>query len=273
MPAQGEGGISKGAMHRDRVAKQAASEEEAREMLKKRKVTAVVLAAGKGSRMGTSLQKQYLKLAGRPLLCHTLEAFERSLVDQVILVTGSGEEAYCRQTIVEGWGFTKVSAIVLGGKERYDSVYEGLKAAEGCEDVLIHDGARPCVTVEIINAAIDGAVRYGACAVGMPVKDTIKITDQEGNVSCTPDRGRLWLVQTPQAFSYALVREAYDRLFHNPSMERGITDDAMVVETMTRHKVHLIRGSYENIKVTTPEDLEMAGIILRRQAESKADTM
>lgn len=237
----------------------------AAESEEKRVVTAIVLAAGRGSRMGSEIHKQYLELEGRPLICHALEAFEKSPVDRVILVSGAGEEEFCRKEIVEAWGFQKVAAVVPGGKERYHSVYEGLKAARGSDDVLIHDGARPCVTEKIIIDAMRGAREYGACVVGMPVKDTIKAVDDQGNAEHTPDRSRLWLVQTPQAFSYELIREAYDRLFENPSVQEGITDDAMVVETMTPQKVHLIKGSYENIKVTTPEDLEIAGIFLKKK--------
>lgn len=240
-------------------------------MEERRDVTAVVLAAGKGSRMESRVQKQYLELEGCPLICHALAAFERSPVNRVILVAGAGETEFCRKEIVEAYGFKKVAAIVAGGRERYHSVYEGLKAAEGCRDVLIHDGARPCVTEDIIRRAMEGAARYKACVIGMPVKDTIKIADEEGNASHTPDRSTLWQIQTPQAFSYALVRAAYDRLFENLSMECGITDDAMVVETMTRQKVHLIKGSYENIKVTTPEDLEIAGVFLRRHTMKNRD--
>lgn len=231
-------------------------------------VTAIVLAAGKGSRMETRVHKQYLELAGRPLICHALEAFEKSPVDRVILVSGAGEEEFCRREIAERYGFRKVAAVVPGGKERYHSVYEGLKAAKGSDIVLIHDGARPCVTGEIIRAAIDGAAACGACAVGMPVKDTIKIVDDQGDAEHTPDRSHMWMVQTPQAFSYGLIRKAYDRLFEETSRQRGITDDAMVVETMTRHKVRLIKGSYQNIKVTTPEDLEIAGIFLRKMGKT-----
>lgn len=238
-------------------------------MQKTKKTIAIVLAAGKGSRMGSQIQKQYLELEGHPLLYYSLEAFENSSVDSIVLVTGNGEEGFCRNHIVEAYGFTKIVAIVPGGKERYHSVYEGLKAAYGCDNILIHDGARPCIAKNMIEAAIDGAERYGACVVGMPVKDTIKVIDQEGNASYTPDRNSLWMVQTPQAFSYGLIKSAYDKLFENISLQQGITDDAMVVETITQHKVHLIKGSYENIKVTTPEDLEIAKTFLRRRMISK----
>lgn len=230
---------------------------------KQKHVTAIVLAGGRGRRMESDVQKQYMELWGRPLIYYSLAAFEKSAVDRIILVTGAGEEDYCRKEIVEAYGFQKVAAIVPGGRERYHSVYEGLKAAEGCDYVLIHDGARPCVTDDIIRAAIDGAVENQACVIGMPVKDTIKLADEEEFAQTTPDRSRLWMIQTPQAFSYELVMDAYIRLFQLEKNQQGITDDAMVVETMTSHKVRLIRGSYKNMKVTTPEDMAIAEIFLK----------
>lgn len=234
------------------------------------KVTAIVLAAGRGRRMESDIQKQYMQLAGRPLICHALDAFQKSGVDEIILVTGTGEEEFCRKEIVDAYGFSKVAAVVPGGKERYDSVYEGLKAAAGSDYVLIHDGARPCVTEEIIQAAIDGAKVYKACVIAMPVKDTIKVADEQEFAQATPDRSRLWAIQTPQAFAYPLVYDAYDRMLSGGSDLRDITDDAMVVERMTGEKVRLLRGSYENIKVTTPEDLAVAEAFLIRIASRKA---
>ncbi len=228
-------------------------------------VTAIVLAGGRGKRMESDVQKQYMELLGRPLIYYSLAAFEASAVNRIILVTGAGEEDYCRKEIVEAYGFQKVAAIVPGGKERYHSVYEGLKAAISSAYVLIHDGARPCVTAEIIQAAIDGAAENQACVIGMPVKDTIKLADAEQYAETTPDRSRLWMIQTPQAFSYQLVMDAYKRLFQCEEYQKGITDDAMVVETMTAHKVRLIRGSYKNMKVTTPEDMAVAEIFLKSQ--------
>lgn len=228
----------------------------------KRKIAAVVLAAGKGTRMKSSIQKQYMELAGKPLLCHSLDAFERSPVDEVIVVTGIGEEKFCRETIINPWGFSKVTKIVPGGKERYHSVYEGLRAAAGCDYVLIHDGARPCLSQAVILAAIEGAVQYTACVIGVPVKDTIKVADDHGFAETTPDRSRLWQIQTPQAFSYELVFQAYEKLFQSLENQKGITDDAMVVEQMTSCKVKLIQGEYSNIKVTTPEDIAVAEAFL-----------
>ncbi|WP_077613435.1 2-C-methyl-D-erythritol 4-phosphate cytidylyltransferase [Clostridium sp. Marseille-P2415] len=228
------------------------------------RTAAVILAAGKGTRMGSQVHKQYLELLGKPLLYYALNAFENSSVDKIILVTGPGETGYCQKEIVEKYGFTKVASVRQGGKERYHSVYEGLKAVEDCDYVLIHDGARPCVTREIIDAASDGARKYRACAVGMPVKDTIKISDEKEFAALTPDRDRLWLIQTPQAFEYELVLWAYEKLMSLEQYQEGVTDDAMVVETMTQEKVKLIRGDYANIKVTTPEDMEIAGVLIKR---------
>lgn len=232
------------------------------------KITAIVLAAGRGTRMESKVQKQYMTLAGKPLIYHALAAFEKSTVDRIVLVTGAGEEEYCREEIVKPYGFSKVRAIVSGGKERYHSVYEGLKAAEGSDYVLIHDGARPCVTPKIIQAAIEGAKEAGACVVGMPVKDTIKIADDFEYAASTPDRSRLWLIQTPQAFSYSLARKAYETLFESEDNLEQITDDAMVVEHMTAQRVKLIRGSYQNIKVTTPEDLTIAEKFLQKRIDN-----
>ena len=229
------------------------------------RIGAVILAGGRGSRMHSDIQKQYMLLNGRPLISYALEAFEQSIVDVMVLVTGAGEEDYVRQEILAPLHLKKLCGIVTGGKERYHSVYEGLKALQKCDYVLIHDGARPCVTEEIIRHAAVGAEQYGACVVGMPVKDTIKVADKEGYASHTPDRSYLWMVQTPQAFSYDLVYGAYEKLFREQEFT-GVTDDAMVVERETSQKVKLIPGSYKNIKVTTPEDLAIAELYLKENA-------
>ena len=229
------------------------------------RIAAIVLAGGSGKRMGGSVPKQYRKLCGRPMITYSLEAFEKSGVDQVVLVTGREEVEYCRKEIVEKWGFQKVAAVVPGGKERYHSVYQGLKALKNCDYVLIHDGARPLLSQDIIERAITGAVEYGACVIGMPVKDTIKVADEDGFAVRTPDRSRLWQIQTPQAFSYELARRAYDRIMADETLQQGITDDAMVAERAEKIKVKLLPGSYENLKVTTPEDLYLAEALLARR--------
>ena len=220
------------------------------------KTTAIVLAAGSGKRMNSKVHKQYLLLKGRPVLYYSLKAFEDSPIDDIILVVGAGEIDFCRKEIVEQYGFEKVRAIVEGGKERYHSVYEGLKAAGATDYVLIHDGARPFVSQPIIERTLEAVCEYKACVVGMPVKDTIKIVDEDTFAKETPNRSTVWMVQTPQAFSYSLIYDAYTRMLADEDV--AITDDAMVVERMTDYKVKLIEGSYQNIKITTPEDLDVA---------------
>lgn len=232
--------------------------------MEKKHCTAVVLAAGKGSRMGTAVAKQYLDLEGHPVVAYALEAFENSpLIDDIILMTGEGQEEYCKKEIVQKYGWKKVRRISAGGRERYESVWKALKLIEqGHEDgyVFIHDGARPFLTPDVIERTFRAAEAYGACAAGMPVKDTIKLTDENGVILESPDRSRVWQAQTPQVFSVSLLGEAFRKLMmHDPS---GITDDAMVVESQTGTPVHMVEGSYRNIKITTPEDLEIARSIL-----------
>ncbi|MBR5127226.1 MAG: 2-C-methyl-D-erythritol 4-phosphate cytidylyltransferase, partial [Roseburia sp.] len=176
------------------------------------KTTAIVLAAGAGKRMNSKVQKQYLLLKEKPVLYYSLKAFEESQVEDIILVVGAGEIEYCQKEIIEKYGIQKVRAIVAGGKERYHSVYEGLKAAGQTDYVLIHDGARPFVSQAIIERTIAAVSEYKACVVGMPVKDTIKIADEAGYAKETPNRSRVWMVQTPQAFSYSLIYDAYTRM-------------------------------------------------------------
>lgn len=234
-------------------------------MMEQMKSAAIVLAAGQGKRMHSRVQKQYMSLRGKPLLYYALKAFEESRVDDVIVVVGAGEIEYCREHIIEKFGFSKVRAVVEGGKERYHSVYQGLLAVKECGYVLIHDGARPLVDEGMISRTLDAVCKYQGCVVGMPVKDTIKTVDDKGYSETTPDRSKLWAVQTPQAFSFELVRGAYEKLFEKDEYQIGVTDDAMVVEQMTGHKVKLIEGSYENIKVTTPEDVLIAEAFLQKK--------
>lgn len=225
----------------------------------KKKCTAIVLAAGQGKRMGTKIQKQYLLMAGKPVLYYSLRAFQDSeIIDDIYLVTGSGDEEYCREQIVEKYGINKVSCILSGGAERYHSVWNALKEISGKGYVFIHDGARPFVDETIIARAYEAVKKCDACVVGMPVKDTIKIADENQNVADTPERSRVWLVQTPQVFETKLVRDAYKKLIE--SGVSNVTDDAMVVEQMSGHSVKLVEGSYENIKITTPEDLKIGEI-------------
>lgn len=224
-----------------------------------KKNVAIVLAAGQGKRMQSKVQKQFLLIKDKPVLYYTLNAFECSpVISEIILVTGKDEIEYCQQEIVEKYGFTKVCKIVAGGKERYHSVHEGIQAIDEADYVFIHDGARPFVTNEIIERAYATVKEDNACVVAMPVKDTIKIADENGFAVQTPDRKRVWQMQTPQTFEYHLIKNAYEKLMIEEP--EGITDDAMVVETMTDHRVKLVEGSYQNIKITTPEDLDIATV-------------
>ena len=226
------------------------------------KNTAIVLAAGQGKRMHSKIQKQFLKIQGYPVLYYSLRCFQESpLIQDIILVTGEDALSYCKEEIVKKYGFTKVSNVIAGGKERYDSVYAGLCACKDCRYVLIHDGARPFITEEIIERGLEKVKETGACVVGMPSKDTIKLSDAEGYVKETPDRKCVWTIQTPQIFSYALIREAHDSI-RKKDMSK-ITEDAMVIEHETGVKVALAEGSYQNIKITTPEDLYIAEAFLR----------
>ena len=227
-----------------------------------KKTAAVVLAAGSGKRMGTSVHKQYLLIKGKPVIYYTLRAFELSEVDEIILVTGADEIDYCSREIVEKYNFQKVRAVIAGGKERYDSVYEGLKALSDCDYVLIHDGARPLISSALINANISCVQEKEACITAVPAKDTIKVADNKGYVADTPDRSKLWQIQTPQVFEAGLIKEAYERLY-NDTTAGNITDDAMVVEHYMDRTVKMTMADYKNIKVTTPEDMDIARIFLK----------
>lgn len=226
------------------------------------KHVAIVLAAGKGSRMKTDTPKQFLDINEKPVLYYSLKVMEESFVDEVILVTGESLLSYCKDEIVDKYDFTKVKQIVAGGAERYLSVYQGLLAAEGADYVYIHDGARPFISQKMMEDAKQFVETYKACAAGMPVKDTIKITDTDGFAVSTPNRNLVWQVQTPQVFAYDVVRDAYDTLLALPEMP-VVTDDTMVVETMTKVPVKMFEASYQNIKITTPEDLGIAELFVR----------
>ncbi len=220
-------------------------------------VSAIILAAGKGSRMNSDTAKQFMEINGKPLLYYSLRVFDASIVDEIILVTRGSDIDYVRTEIVERYGFQKVRRIVAGGKERFNSVSKGLKACDKRNKIImIHDAARPCVTNRMILDSISGARRFKACTVAMPVKDTIKIVDENGFGVETPDRRTLYQLQTPQTFERGVLEEAYDRL--RLSGDTDITDDTMILERYMDIQSKMIEGSYENIKVTTPEDIKIA---------------
>lgn len=216
---------------------------------------AIIMAAGKGKRMKSDINKQFILLKDRPILAYTIDKFQKSQsIDEIIIVAASDEIDFCRNEIVYKYGFNKVKKIVCGGKERQNSVMNGLMAATESDIVLIHDGARPFVDDRIISDGIKYAEIYGGAACGMTPKDTIKVKSNEGFSEKTLDRSRLFCVQTPQCFRYEEILKA-----HVYAKEKNIpaTDDTMVFE-MLGNKVYLYEGSYNNIKITTPEDLYSA---------------
>ena len=224
--------------------------------------TAIVLAAGQGKRMHSKIQKQFLEIGGKPVLYYSLHCFQESpLIRDIILVTGEEMISYCEQEIVKKYGFSKVRKVTAGGKERYDSVYAGLLCCQDTDYVYIHDGARPFITEEMVQRGYEAVKRNNACVMGMPSKDTVKLADSSGYVKETPDRKIVWNIQTPQIFSYDLIRGAYESIRKKDMT--GVTDDAMVVEQETGTKILLVEGSDQNIKITTPEDLAIAEAFLR----------
>ncbi len=227
-----------------------------------KKVTAIVVAAGQGKRMNQTVAKQYLELLDRPVLYYSLKAFEESSVDEIILVTGTGQIEYCKENIIDKYKIGKVTRVLEGGAERYDSVYRALTAAGQTDYVLIHDGARPFLTVAFIERIITEVLEYQACIPGTPVKETIKAVDEEGFISSTPDRNYLWAAQTPQAFAYHSIRKAYE-LMYLDDKRSAVTDDAMVYEAYTKKRVKMLLGDYNNLKLTTPEDYVHAKILAK----------
>ena len=228
------------------------------------KATVLIPAAGTGRRMGGSISKQYLELAGKPILAHTLTLFENHpLIKNIYLIVPPDDILYCQEQIVDRYGFSKVSRIVAGGAERQDSVRNGINAlaedglASPQQPILIHDGARPLFDCKRLSTLIEMVCETGACTIGVPVKDTIKDV-KNSIITDSPDRSRLWQAQTPQGFQYQLIREALDRADADGFVA---TDDASLVERLG-HPVQMLEGDYRNIKVTTPEDILIAVALL-----------
>ena len=284
------------------------------------RIYGIVLAAGRGSRMNSDIPKQFMRLNGRPLLWYSLDAMQKSCVDDIVIATTDEYIGYVKSEIVTKYNLNKVKAVVAGGEQRYDSVWEGLKAIadirsnetaiadvamtskedarqgleelpeknarQGLEElpetnaayeekqsvrdsasddadiVLIHDGARPLVAPELIERLAKGARRYRACIPGVRLKDTVRYIGTDGICGETPDRSLLRAVQTPQAFELELCMRAYEMLENVDFPKSGITDDAIVVETICGVRSHFIDGDNRNIKVTTPEDIVIAENLL-----------
>ena len=224
--------------------------------------TAVIVAAGKGKRMGTEISKQFLPLNGKEILAHAVEKFEKAEnIRDIVLVTGL-ESVQDVKDMTEEYGWIKVVSVVAGGKERYDSVWNGLQeVSEDTNIVLIHDGVRPFVTEEILNDSICTAMEMGGCVAGVPAKDTIKVCNAENIAIDTPDRSTLWQIQTPQTFRKELILKAYAK-----AKEDGFTgtDDASLAE-YSGFPVKVIMGSYRNIKITTKEDLLIGEAFLKEE--------
>lgn len=220
-----------------------------------KKVGAIVVAAGTSRRMGGA-DKIFAPLSGKPLLAHTVDVFQRCpTIDQVVIVLSEDK-------LDEGWRlakeyrWSKVTEVCPGGARRQDSVCEGLKRLSDCEWVVIHDGARPCLCLGLIEGGLEEARQSGAAIPAIPVTDTIKVVSPDSFVAETPLRQSLWAVQTPQVFRFDIINEAYRKA------EGDVTDDATLVESLG-YKVKVYPGSYDNIKVTTPEDMALAEAILK----------
>ena len=231
------------------------------------KTSAILLAAGSGKRMGGSVKKQFMLLKEKPLLYYPMKVFEESFIDEIVVVCSPDDEDFIRDEIINKYGFKKVSKMVPGGRERYDSVLCGLNTIDECDYVFIHDGARPMIDNETLKRGFDAVRKYDACVIGVPSKDTVKIADEDNKVLSTPRRDLVWNIQTPQIFRFSLIKEAYKDVVGRADeyAKKGIsiTDDAMVLELFNDHDIRLVEGSYRNIKVTTPEDIVLAEAFLK----------
>lgn len=226
-------------------------------------VTAIIAAAGRGARMGQGMNKVFISLDKRPLLSYTLEVFEKCwVIDNIILVVGK-DDAERARLLVDEYKYLKIRDIVVGGAERQNSIANALKRVSSKTSwIVVHDGARPFIDGDLVARSVAEARRWGAVGVAVPVKDTIKMADGEGFIEHTPDRSRLWAIQTPQVFSRTILERAYQ---HCEETGSRVTDDAALVESLGV-KVKLIMGDYRNIKITTPEDLLFAKAILRGES-------
>lgn len=232
-----------------------------------KKTVAIVLAAGKGKRMGLPVNKQFLTIKDKPVLFYSLKAFEESNVDEILVVASKEEAQKIKMEIIDKYKIDKISNIIIGGKERYNSVYNALVVSTNCDKVLIHDGARPFIKKDVINNLLNELLDNEAVILAVPAKDTIKRVDVNGYVIETLDRNQLYQVQTPQAFNYDKLKKAYDSIIEkiklNKISESMITDDAMILESESKQTlIKVILGNYNNIKITTKEDLEIAKILM-----------
>lgn len=226
------------------------------------KIVALIAAAGKGKRMNTRISKPFIPIFGKPILAYTIEKFEKcKLIDKIYLTVNSEEKELCSRNVIIKYNFSKVQELVDGGETRQDSVYNGLKALDKDTDiVVIHDGARPLIEETLIRDSIEKAQKYGAAIAAIPIKDTVKKSENNFFINKTLNREEIWRAQTPQTFKYDLILPAYHRAYKDKYLA---TDDAAILERYG-HKVKLIIGSEENIKITTPFDIIVAENFLKK---------
>lgn len=224
-------------------------------------ISSVIVAGGKGTRMNMDINKQYIYIGDKPVLARTLEVFEQCpAINEIILVVNEEEIFYCKENIVDKFGFEKVKKLVLGGVERQNSVYKGLVEVNKQSDVVvIHDGARPFVNSRIILNCVQEALEFGAVTAAVPVKDTIKSVS-DGFVEKAYDRKTLWSIQTPQVFLYDTIMKAHEKA----NRENIIATDDTTLTEMLGIKTRIVNGSYDNIKITTREDLVFAKAIVEK---------
>lgn len=227
----------------------------------------ILLAAGSGSRMNSDIPKQYMKLGDRMVINYSLDMFEEDDdISEIVMVVSHTDIGMVKDEIVNRYGYSKVSDVVAGGKERYESVYNGICALQDADYVMIHDGARPFISHDVINRLKECVVESKACIPAVVSKDTIRISDDDGFVIMTPKRANVWNVQTPQVFEYRGLKRAFDEYMSHLSEYPAVTDDAMIWELVAKKPVRIVGGDYNNIKITTPEDMAVAHRVLESLA-------
>ena len=227
------------------------------------KTVVLIPAAGKGKRMDSPVKKPYLVLADKPVLSHTIERFEHnSAIDDIFLIVHKSDFDVCKNTVLKPYNYKKVRGLVPGGETRQASVFNGLSVlTDDVEYVIIHDGVRPFISDEIIANCLEATAEWGASVAAVPVKETIKFADQNHFIDHTPDRALLWRVQTPQVFRKTVIETAHKNASQGCS---GAPDDATLVERLGA-PIKLVMGSYKNVKLTTPEDLQLAETIINSE--------
>lgn len=219
----------------------------------------ILLSAGSGSRMKSDIPKQYMKLGDRMVINYSLDTFEEDDdISEIVIVAAKSDIDMVKDEILGKYGYSKVTHVVAGGNERYESVYNGMRALDCPDYVMIHDGARPFISHEVIDRLKGVVLENKACIPAVVSKDTVRISDDEGFAVMTPKRANVWSIQTPQTFEYESFQRAFDTYMSNVSAYPAVTDDAMIWELVTKQPLKIVEGDYTNIKITTPEDMALA---------------